>query len=284
MYSQLHELFKDQVGGTTFACFSIWHFLYMAVIFGAIISTICLLKNKRDKAKTRAVDIAIGIAFGLYMADFFLMPFAYGVIDIDKLPFHACTSMCIMNFWCRHNKFLARFKTQFALIGLISNIIYVIYPAGVMWYGIHPLSYRAWQTILFHGAMTAYGIFVLAFGEVKLEWKKSYKELILLLVMVVWALLGSSAYSGEWPDHYISYNWFFVKMDPFGILPANIAPYLAPIITVSTVFLANMLIYAIYFGIKKLNKKTIEHFSVVLNGELGSTNWQRTCFLCRFVI
>ena len=255
MYSQLHELFKDQVGGTVFTCFSIWHFLYMAIIFGSIVATVCFLRNKSEKAKTRAADIAISIAFGLYMADFFLMPLAHGVIDVEKLPFHACTLMCIMNFWSRNNNFLGRFKTQFALIGLISNIIYVLYPAGVMWYGIHPLSYRAWQTILFHGAMTAYGIFVLVFGEVKLQWKKCYKELILLLVMVVWALIGNTVYSGQWPNYYVSYNWFFVKMDPFGILPANIAPYLAPLIIVSALFFSNLVIYAIYFGIKKLYNK-----------------------------
>ena len=228
----------------------------MALIFGSVIVTVCLLWNKGEKAKRRAVDIAIGIAFGLYMLDFFMMPISYGGIDVEKLPFHACTLMCIMNFWCRHNKFLGRFKTQFALIGLISNIIYVLYPAGVMWYNIHPFSYRAWQTILFHGAMTAYGIFALAFGEVKLEWKKCYKELALLLLMVVWASIGNTVYSGQWQSGYISFNWFFVKMDPFGMLPTSIAPYIAPLIMVAALFLADIVMYAIYFGIKNLyNKK-----------------------------
>lgn len=255
MYSQFHELFQDKVGGIVFSCFDAWHFIYMAIIFGSIIATICLLRNKSERAKKLAVDIAIGLAFGLYMLDFFVMPLAYGAVDVDKLPFHACTSMCIMSFWSRHNRFLSRFKTQFTLIGLVSSLIYVVYPAGVMWYGIHPLSYRAWQTIIFHGAMVAYGVLALALGDVKPEWKKCYKELCVLLVLTAWALLGNAVYSGEWPSGQISYNWFFVKMDPFGLLPSNIAPYLAPVISVSALFMANMAVYAIYFGVKGARDK-----------------------------
>lgn len=252
MYSQIHEWFADKVGGEIFTCFDLWHFIYMAIIFGSMIATICLLRNKSERAKQRAVNIAISIAFGLYMFDFFAMPLAYGAVDVDKLPFHACTSMCIMSFWSRHNKFLSRFKTQFTLIGLVASLIYVVYPAGVMWYSIHPLSYRVWQTILFHGAMVVYGVLAIVFGDVKLEWKKCYKDLGVLLVLTAWALLGNAVYSGEWPSGQVSYNWFFVKMDPFGLLPLDIAPYLAPVVSVVALFAANMAIYAIYFGIKKL--------------------------------
>ena len=99
MYSQIHEWFADKVGGEIFTCFGLWHFIYMAIIFGSMIATICLLRNKSERAKQRAVNIAISIAFGLYMFDFFAMPLAYGAVDVDKLPFHACTSMCIMSFW-----------------------------------------------------------------------------------------------------------------------------------------------------------------------------------------
>lgn len=255
MYPILNEIFRDQKGDVIFTCFDIWHFLYMLVIFGGIILTICLLKNNSEQAKGRATNIAISIAFALYMMDFFLMPFAYGEIDIDKLPFHACTSMCILSFWCRHNSFLSKFKTQFALIGLIANITYIIYPAGVMWYEIHPLSYRAVQTLMFHGTMVAYGIFALAFGEIKLEWKKCYKELIVLLILAVWAIMGNTLYSGAAGDYSHDFNWFFVKMDPFGILPENIAPYVAPFVSITAFFGLDMVIYLLYFGIKAINKK-----------------------------
>ena len=254
-YNYLNDLLSDKKGGVIFTCFSIWHFLYMLLIFGATILTIILLKNKSRDIKTKAVNISISIAFGLYMADFFLMPFAYGHIDVEKLPFHACTSMCILCFASRYSKFLSKYRLQFTLIGLISNIIYVIYPAGVMWYSIHPLSYRAVQTILFHGCMTAYGILTLALDDVKLEWKKCYRELVVLIILAVWAIVGNTLYTGNLGSYAYDFNWFFVKRDPFGMLDQSISQYLMPFVTAASFFAMDLIIYAICFGIKKLNKK-----------------------------
>lgn len=256
MYEFLSNLLSDKKGGEIFTCFGIWHISYMLIFFGAIITTVLLLRNKSSSAKQRAINIAINCGFGLYMADFFLMPFAYGEIDIDKLPFHACTLTCVLCFMSRHNKFLQKFRLQFALVGLISNLIYMVYPAGVMWYEIHPLSYRAVQTLLFHGVMVAYGIFVLAFENVDLKWRKIYKELVLLVCMAAWAMLGNTLYSGTLGDYSRDFNWFFVKTDPFGILPATIAPFA----TVFAFMLADALIYLIYFGIRKMCKKRSEAY------------------------
>lgn len=254
-YEFLSNLLSDKKGDVIFSCFSVWHFIYMLLIFGGTVLTILLLKNKSQETKTKAVNIAVSIAFGLYMADFFLMPFAYGEIDIDKLPFHACTSMCIMSFASRHFKSLSKYKLQFALIGLISNIIYVVYPAGIMWFEIHPLSYRAVQTILFHGFMTAYGLFTLTLDDVKLEWKKCYRELIVLVILAAWALIGNTLYTGSVGNYSHDFNWFFVKRDPFGMLDESISKYVMPFVTVIAFFGLNLIIYASYFGIKRLTQK-----------------------------
>ena len=64
---------------------------------------------------------------------------------------------------------IEKFKQQFALIGLASNLIYVIYPAGVGWYQIHPLSYRVIQTLLYHFVMSSYGLFTLMYEKPKLQ-------------------------------------------------------------------------------------------------------------------
>ena len=255
MYKILSELLSDKKGGVIFECFSIWHFLYVAVIFGAIIAVVLILKNKSDKAKRRAADTAVGIALGLYALDFFLMPFAYGEIHIEKLPFHVCTAMCVMCFLSRRVKFLERFKGQLALLGFLSNLIYVLYPAGVAWCQIHPLSYRAVQTLIFHGAMTAYGIFVLAFGEVKPQWKKCHKELIVIGGMTLWALIGNTLYNGNVGDYSYAANWFFLIQDPLSVIPTDISPYVMPFVVIVVFFAAEMLIYSVYYLVCKIAYK-----------------------------
>ena len=215
MYPYLHEIFADRKGDTVFSCFGIWHILYMAVIFGAILLTVLLLRNREEKCRQKAIKAALYLAFGLYMADFFLMPLAYGYIDIEKLPFHMCTLMCLLSFLSYRGLLFSRYRKQFALLGLVSNLIYVIYPAGVGWYQIHPLSYRVVQTLLFHGAMTAYGILTLALGQDKLTFESSLQELPVIGAVTLWAMLGNTLYNGTAGEYDHMFNWFFVVRDPF---------------------------------------------------------------------
>lgn len=251
MYEILHSILSDHKGGTVFTCFGVWHLLYMAAIFLGIFGTVLLLRRRSEAAKQRAICIAINIAFGLYMADFFLMPFAYGEIDLEKLPFHMCTAMCILCFISRHNRWLGKFRTQLALLGLVSNLIYVVYPAGVGWYQIHPLSYRVIQTLLFHGTMSAYGIFVLAFEADGLRWRDSLRELPIIAAMTAWALLGNTLYNGTAGAYSHFFNWFFVVRDPFYLLPAEISPYIMPFVMIAVIFAADLLVYAAYYGLRK---------------------------------
>ena len=250
MYPYLHELFADRKGGTVFACFGVWHFLYMAVIFGSILLTVLLLRNKDEKVRKKAIKGALYSAFGLYIADFFFMPLAYGYIDIEKLPFHMCTLMCLLSFLSYRGLLFRKYRKQFALLGLASNLIYVIYPAGVGWYQIHPLSYRVVQTLLFHGAMTAYGIFTLALGDDKLTFKSSLQELPVIAVVTLWAILGNTLYNGAAGEYDHFFNWFFVVRDPFYILPADVAPYMMPFVMILVIYAADLLIYSAYFVIK----------------------------------
>ena len=94
MYALLHQLLSDRKGGEVFVCFGVWHLGYMALVFG-LAAFICLyLRNKPHPVRSRVAVALVGTAFGLYIADFFLMPFAYEQIDMEKLPFHVCTAMC----------------------------------------------------------------------------------------------------------------------------------------------------------------------------------------------
>lgn len=252
MYKYLSELLSDKKGGVVFSCFGIWHWLYIfaAVVVATLV--IVWLKNKDQACKDKTAKRFINIAFGLYMADFFLMPFAYGEIDIEKLPFHICTVTCVLCFLSRRNRFLDKYRSNIALLAFISNLVYLIYPAGVMWYQVHPLSYRVIQTLIFHGVMTIYGLLVLIFDEQKLEWKKCYRDIYLLIAIVLWAILGNMLYNNEIGESARFYNWFFVIRDPFYILPATIAPYIMPFINVAVFFAVENFIYLIIFLVKKM--------------------------------
>lgn len=251
VYALFHQLLSDKKGGAVFSCFGIWHLCYIFIIAVIGVLAVFYLEKKDEGGKKKVTGAFINVSFGLYIADFFLMPLAFGEIDIEKLPFHVCTAMCVMCFLSNHIRSLEKYRVHFALLGFLSNLIYLLYPAGVMWYQVHPLSYRVVQTLLFHGCMTLYGPFVLLFGEQKLEWKRCYRDLIVIVAMTLWALIGNTIYNGQAGDYSHNFNWFFVMRDPFYLLPQNIAPYIMPILNVAAFFAVEMLVYAISFRMKK---------------------------------
>lgn len=255
MYASFSELLSDKKNGAIFSCFGLWHLIYLIIVITAIVITIVSLKHKDNDHAQKTISRLINFAFGLYIADFFLMPFAYGEIDVEKLPFHVCTAMCVMCFWSRHNAFLGRYKQQFALLGFISNLVYLIYPAGLMWYQVHPLSYRVIQTLLFHGLMTAYGLLVLLFDDVNFDRKLRYRDLAVLVSMTLWATLGNTLYTGQAWEHTNNFNWFFTTRDPFYILPANIAPFIMPVINIALFFIVETPVSSVFKVLRKYTAK-----------------------------
>lgn len=247
MYGFLSEILSDKKGETVFSCFGAWHLCYLLIVSVVITAVIVYAEKKGKEERQKLSTYFLNGAFGLYIADFFLMPFAYGEIDIEKLPFHACTAMCVMCFLSRNNDFLKKFKLQFTMLGFVSNLVYLIYPAGLMWYQVHPLSYRVIQTLLFHGAMTVYGLLVLLFEADKREWKK---DLMVLSAMTAWALLGNTLYNGQAWGKTQFFNWFFVVQDPFYFFPERIAPVIMPFLNVVLFMVVEWVVYAICLGRK----------------------------------
>jgi hypothetical protein len=196
----------------------------------------------------------ISFAFAMYVADIFLMPLAYGEIDIEKLPFHACTAMCLLCFLSYRVKFLQKYRISFVILGFLSNCIYLIYPAGVMWHAVHPLSYRVIQTLLFHAVMSVYGLITLVYECDKIDIKKCYRDLLVIVCMTAWALLGNYAYNGESEGYSHFFNWFFVVRDPFYVIPETIAPFIMPIINIMLFFAVEMLFYLAIWKIKRIKK------------------------------
>ena len=248
MFDFLSNLLSDKKGGEIFTCFGICHFCFIALFICVGIFLCLFLKNKSTEKQRQLISKIISVAFGLYIADFFLMPFAYGEIDIEKLPFHICTAMCVGCFLTRRVKFFKKYKIQLATLGFVSNLIYLIYPAGIMWHAVHPFSYRVIQTLSFHGIMMVYGLLVLIYEAEDFAWKKCYKDFIVVVSMVAWALLGNLMYNSDLRE----YNWFFVVRDPFNMFSENIAPYVMPFLNVVLFFSVQLFIYFIFSKIRIL--------------------------------
>ena len=257
MYSALHAFFSDKKSDDIFTLFGFWHFFYIAIALVTILTILFVFKNKERSQQQKVARLFVFVAFGLYIADFFLMPFAYGEIDIEKLPFHACTAMCVMCFISYCVPALEKYRTSFAMLGLLSNLVYILYPAGVMWYGIHPLSYRVVQTLLFHAAMTIYGVLVLVYERERLDIKKCYRSLLVTACMVLWAMIGNYTYSGAADGYSRSFNWFFAIYDPLNLFPGAISPYIMPWLNIVLFFAAEMLIYCIVLISKKIQKRAV---------------------------
>lgn len=254
MYGFLHNLLSDKNGGEIFTLFGAWHFFYIALTIIAITAIFLIFRGKERQTKQSVPKALISLAFLLYIADFFLMPLAYGEIDIEKLPFHACTAMCVMCFLSYHVKFLEKYRMSFVILGFISNLVYLIYPAGVMWHAVHPLSYRVIQTLLFHAVMSVYGVITLVYDYDKIDIKKCYWDLLVIVCMTAWALLGNYAYNGESEGYAHFFNWFFVVRDPFYAIPETIAPLVMPILNIVLFFAVEMLIHLAIWSVKRIKK------------------------------
>ena len=254
MYDFLHNLLSDKKGGEIFRLFSGWHFFYIALTVLCVIAILFALRGKENEVKKKASSLLISIAFGLYVLDLFLMPLAYGEIDIEKLPFHACTAMCVMCFLSHRIEPLEKYRGSFVILGFISNVIYLLYPAGVMWHAVHPLSYRVIQTLIFHGVMSVYGLITLLYEYDSFNIKKRYRDLLVIVAMTAWALLGNYAYNGESERYSHFFNWFFVVRDPFYAIPETVAPFVMPILNIVLFFAVETLVHAVIRIVKQAKK------------------------------
>lgn len=242
MYPILHQLLSDKKGGKVFELFGPWHFFYIALTLAVI--AVVLRKTKGEDGERTAKGFS-DLAFGLYILDFFLMPLAYGEIDVEKLPFHACTAMCVLCFLSWRVDFLERYRSSLAMLGFVSNLVYLIYPAGVMWHGVHPLSYRVVQTLVFHGVMTVSCFLAVLYerGE-----GRGRRDLIVIVGMTAWALLGNYCYNNDARF----FNWFFVVRDPFCILPEAAAPFVMPVLNIALFFTVEVVLRQVFLRVKRM--------------------------------
>ena len=73
--------------------------------------------------------------------------------------------------------------------------------------------------------------------------------------LTAWALLGNYVYNGTSEGYSHFFNWYFVMQDPFNMFPAQIAPFLMPVLNIALFFGVEMLIHIVLLVVKRVAKR-----------------------------
>ncbi len=244
------KLFNDKPFGTQaeFSALSLSHVFYFVLIVGLVIGGYFLLRKKTEEQKGKALRILAYALVISYLSDFFVHEFVYEGLSTDKLPFHICTVLCPLVAIAQFNKKGSKIIEPIVVLSILAPLMYISYPAGVS--GAAPWSYRIVQTMFYHGVLFAWGVLSVALGLVKLNFKKNWWHVAVLLgAITLWAKLGNIL---------LEHNWFFLEEDAFyiglvgnGIIPAWLLMIINPIVF----FGAASATYGVVALIKKLAKK-----------------------------
>lgn len=236
-------IFSQNNSSLKIGLFDVWHFLYLFIIFGGTLA-LALIGRKLPDKKGTIQKIMAYLTVGLYVVDFFIMPLSdsYNGISSYKLPFNICTIMAVLVPFVQFNPRFAKIRQPVVTLSIASSLMWMCYP-GTALGGQPPFSYIIFQTFMYHGFLFCWGVLNLAFGDVKYDIRKIWKELVGILMILVWACFGNAVYDK-------GYNWFFIQESIFPFLPDEIMP----LMVVFSVFGVSLIIYGIYFALKALFK------------------------------
>ena len=270
MVNFLHLLLKEYEFENEFwriPAFGLWHFFYIALVFGIIIGTAFVLKNKTDEQKKKVLNFLPIAVLVVYVGDLFLRPIAFLEGDfantigsyIDKLPFHICTLLAPVSVFAQFNKKLAKFKEPIVIMAVVGPLMYLTYP-GTAVGDEFPFCYEVIQTMLYHGLLLAWGVLCITTKETKITIKNWYKSLIAVLCISLWALLGNVMFSdmssvSAWTA--TGFDWFFQKGNLLSSGHSSIGLAIGmPFLVAFAVFAMAMIIYGIYYLVRAICKKT----------------------------
>ena len=233
-------LFSENTSELQIGLFNVWHFLYLFIIFGGTALLGILVKKKEMQEKV--MHLMAYLTIGLYVADFLIMPLSdsYDGISAYKLPYNVCTIMAVMVPFVQFNKRFAPICTPVAVISVASSLMWMCYP-GTALGGQPPFCYLIFQTFMYHGFLFCWGVLNMVYGAVVLNIRKIWKELCGILMIFLWAKFGNTVYDR-------GYNWFFIEESIFPFLKDEIMP----IAVISSVFAVCLVIYGVYYGIRRL--------------------------------
>lgn len=242
----VHWLFSEKTSELGMNLFDFWHFLYLFVILGGTLLLTFLFRKKKQQTKEKVIRVFAYLTIGLYVADFFIMPLSDsygGEISVYKLPFNICTLMAILVPFVQFNKSFKWLKPTIVILSIVSTSIWMCYP-GNTFGGRPPYCYLIFQTFMYHGFLFCWGILNLTYGEVKLNIKHCWKELVAIFCVFLWAWFGNTVYDGE-------QNWFFIETSIVSFLPDVALPF----VIIPGVFIVSLLVYGIYYIVISLSKK-----------------------------
>lgn len=234
-------LFSENTSDLQIGLFDVWHFTYLAIIFGGTLLLSLLCKKKAEKI----LRIFAYLVIGFYVGDFFIMPLSdsYSGISAYKLPFNICTIMAVMVPFVQFNPKLKCIKTPVVVLSIASSVMWMCYP-GTALGGQPPFCYLIFQTFMYHGLLFCWGVLNLSYGTVKLDIRKIWKEFVGILCILVWAWFGNTVYD-------CGYNWFFIEESIFPFLTDESMP----VMVVFSVFGVCLVLYGIYYSICAIAKK-----------------------------
>lgn len=228
-------LFSENNSDMQISLFSFWHIFYLVLIFGGAILLACLLRKRSGKAKDVTLKIFAYLTIGIYIADFFIMPlsdsYSFG-ISAWKLPFNICTLVGVFVPFAQFNKKFKPIKGVVAMLAMASAVMWMVYP-GTALGGEPPFSFVIFQTFMYHGFLFTWGFLTVTIGDVKLHIKHCWKDLLGILVVLVWAAFGNAVYD--------MYDWFFITGETFPIFPKWVMPFFV----VALVFVVCLALYGI---------------------------------------
>ena len=239
----LIKVFGTTELGIEIGLFSIWHFLYIFLIAGAIVGAAFALRKRNDETKKKVLNIIAIVTLCLYIVDFFLQPFVTSdhELNIDKLPFHICTLMGIVAVFAQYSK-KEWFKELSVALAIAGSLMYLTYPGSALGGGKSPWCYKVIQTMVYHGMLLGWGVLNLTTKQVKLNWKNIWMSLVGILVITVWAAIGNFCYNEHWAYGSPHFDWFFITGSTFPFVPTALMPF-AVIVAVFGVIACVYLIY-----------------------------------------
>ena len=233
--------------GIKITAFSLSHIIYIMLIAGAIVGLYFLFRNKTADKKEKLMRFLAYALVISYLSDFFVHDFVYGGLNMDKLPFHICTVLCPIVAITQFNRKGEKLKDFVVMLSIVAPLMYLTYPASIG--SGEPWCYQAVQTMFYHGTLMAWGILNIAFGIYKPNIKTSWKSLLLLIGITLWAKLGNLL---------LEYNWFFLEEDAFyiGLVASGAIPkWLLMVINPVAFYIVVLMVYGIYYGVIKLISK-----------------------------
>lgn len=237
-------LFSQNNSNASIGLFDGWHFLYLFITFGGAVA-LSLFGRKHPDKQQKLQNLMAYLTIGLYVADFFIMPLSdsYDGISAYKLPFNICTIMAVLVPFVQFNPKFAKIKQSVVILSIASSLMWMCYP-GTALGGQPPFCYVIFQTFMYHAFLFNWGVLHLAYGDVVCDFRKIWKELVGILIILVWAAFGNAVYDK-------GYNWFFIEESIFPFLPDKIMPFMVVFCVFGTCFV----IYCASYALRALCKK-----------------------------